>query len=56
MVKYNVARVADDAGDHVLDLGCSPGAWLQVACRHLGPSRAGGCVTGLDIKVHAACL
>lgn len=35
-------------GGSVLDLGCSPGAWLQVACRALG-SR-GGHVLGLDLK------
>lgn len=37
-------------GDRVLDLGCAPGAWLQVACRALGPIDAGGSVVGLDIK------
>ncbi|KAK7825907.1 ribosomal rna large subunit methyltransferase e, partial [Quercus suber] len=24
-------------GSSVLDLGCAPGAWLQVACQSLGP-------------------
>lgn len=31
----------------VLDLGCHPGAWLQVACRELGPQ--GGAVVGVDL-------
>ncbi|KAK3248996.1 hypothetical protein CYMTET_41565 [Cymbomonas tetramitiformis] len=35
-------------GGSVLDLGCSPGAWLQIACRALGPR--GGNVLGLDLK------
>ncbi|KAE9606127.1 hypothetical protein Lal_00024620 [Lupinus albus] len=34
----------------VLDLGCAPGAWLQVACQSLGPLRNGGSVLGIDIK------
>lgn len=29
-------------GGSVLDLGCHPGAWLQVVCQSLGPSHAGG--------------
>ena len=37
-------------GGVVLDLGCSPGAWLQVACRALGPPAAGGRVLGIDLK------
>lgn len=37
-------------GDYVLDLGCAPGAWLQVACRHVGPASKGGLVLGLDLK------
>lgn len=35
-------------GASVLDLGCAPGAWLQVACRSLGPSR--GAVLGVDLQ------
>ncbi|KAL2317223.1 hypothetical protein Fmac_031099 [Flemingia macrophylla] len=34
----------------VLDLGCAPGAWLQVACQSLGPIAAGGSVLGVDTK------
>ncbi|PIN01581.1 Cell division protein FtsJ [Handroanthus impetiginosus] len=37
-------------GSSVLDLGCAPGAWLQVACQHLGPIGKGGVVVGIDIK------
>lgn len=37
-------------GGRVLDLGCSPGAWLQVACKSLGPKRRGGLVLGIDIQ------
>ncbi|PKU76060.1 uncharacterized protein LOC110110220 [Dendrobium catenatum] len=38
------------AGASVLDLGCAPGAWLQVACRSLGPLEKGGAVVGIDLK------
>eukprot|EP01026_Neomeris_dumetosa_P075402 TRINITY_DN794_c0_g2_i2.p3 TRINITY_DN794_c0_g2~~TRINITY_DN794_c0_g2_i2.p3 ORF type:complete len:211 (-),score=33.92 TRINITY_DN794_c0_g2_i2:34-666(-) len=37
-------------GSSVLDLGSSPGAWLQVACQCLGPKEKGGIVLGIDIK------
>ncbi|KAJ3669441.1 hypothetical protein LUZ60_011391 [Juncus effusus] len=37
-------------GASVLDLGCAPGAWLQVACQSLGPLEKGGAVVGIDIK------
>jgi len=37
-------------GDRILDLGCAPGAWLQVACQLLGPLKAGGEVIGIDLK------
>ncbi|KAK1270576.1 hypothetical protein QJS04_geneDACA021589 [Acorus gramineus] len=37
-------------GDSVLDLGCAPGAWLQVACQSLGPFQNGGSVVGIDVK------
>ncbi|KAL4364616.1 hypothetical protein AHAS_Ahas07G0023900 [Arachis hypogaea] len=39
------------AGSSVLDLGCAPGAWLQVACQSLGPPNHGGSVLGIDLKV-----
>ena len=34
----------------MLDLGCHPGAWLQVACQSLGPRSKGGLVLGIDIQ------
>ncbi|KAL4188775.1 hypothetical protein AMTRI_Chr08g203750 [Amborella trichopoda] len=37
-------------GASVLDLGCAPGAWLQVACQSLGPLKNGGAVVGVDLK------
>ncbi|KAK7276288.1 hypothetical protein RIF29_17426 [Crotalaria pallida] len=38
-------------GSSVLDLGCAPGAWLQVACQSLGPlQNGGGFVLGVDLK------
>jgi 23S rRNA (uridine2552-2'-O)-methyltransferase len=35
------------AGARVLDLGCAPGAWLQVAAEIVGPR---GVVVGIDLK------
>jgi len=35
------------AGDRVLDLGCWPGGWLQVAARRVGD---GGRVVGVDLR------
>ncbi|XP_042477991.1 ribosomal RNA large subunit methyltransferase E [Macadamia integrifolia] len=37
-------------GASILDLGCAPGAWLQVACQSLGPLKNGGVVVGIDLK------
>ena len=34
----------------MLDLGCHPGAWLQVACESLGPAKKGGRVVGVDLQ------
>src|SRR5262245_29499020 len=34
-------------GDRVLDLGCAPGSWLQVASEVVGPR---GLVVGLDLQ------
>ena len=41
--KYRLIR----PGDKVLDLGCAPGAWLQVALQVVGPK---GFVEGIDLK------
>lgn len=35
------------SGDRALDLGCAPGAWLQVASEIVGPR---GVVVGVDLK------
>jgi 23S rRNA (uridine2552-2'-O)-methyltransferase len=40
-------------GDRVLDLGCAPGAWLQVASELVGPR---GVVVGIDLKPVTAQL
>jgi len=37
-------------GDRILDLGCAPGAWLQVSCQCLGPVKSGGLIIGVDLK------
>ena len=34
-------------GARVLDLGCAPGAWLQIASEVVGPR---GAVVGIDLK------
>ncbi|XP_051116484.1 uncharacterized protein LOC127241469 isoform X2 [Andrographis paniculata] len=44
--QYNIIT----PGASVLDLGCAPGAWLQVACQSLGPLGKGGIVLGVDVK------
>jgi 23S rRNA (uridine2552-2'-O)-methyltransferase len=41
------------AGDRVLDLGCWPGGWLQVAARRVG---YGGRVVGVDLRTLAPVL
>ncbi len=41
-------------GGAVLDLGCSPGAWLQVACQSIGPPNKGGAVVGIDLTAMKA--
>lgn len=35
------------SGDFVLDLGCAPGSWVQVASDLVGPR---GCVVGIDLQ------
>ena len=42
-------RMSILAGSNVLDLGCAPGAWLQVACQALGRGEK-GLVLGVDLK------
>src|SRR5919201_733577 len=43
---YNILK----KGDKVVDLGCAPGGWLQVAIKEVGSS---GKVVGLDLKTVA---
>ncbi|KAJ7519186.1 hypothetical protein O6H91_10G101900 [Diphasiastrum complanatum] len=44
--KYGIIK----PGASVLDLGCAPGAWLQVACQNLGSYKQGGAIIGVDVK------
>jgi len=49
---YKLAEIDDRKrllrrGDWVLDLGCAPGSWLQVAGERVGP---GGVVVGVDLQ------
>ncbi len=41
------------SGDVVLDLGCAPGSWLQVAAEIVGPQ---GLVVGLDLQEVRAAM
>lgn len=41
--KYGLIK----AGDHVIDFGCAPGGWLQVASKYVGSH---GRVFGFDLK------
>lgn len=55
---YKLAEIDDRKkllrpGDRVLDLGCAPGSWLQVAEERVGPT---GVVVGLDLQESAAGL
>ncbi len=47
--RYRVIR----PGDRVLDLGCAPGSWIQVAAKIVGAKGGvirGGCVVGIDLQ------
>ena len=48
LLSITVTRCACE-GNTVLDLGCAPGAWLQVACQALGPGDK-GLVLGVDLQ------
>ncbi len=45
--QINQAKRIIKRGDRVLDLGCAPGAWLQVALELVGDQ---GSVVGIDLK------
>jgi 23S rRNA (uridine2552-2'-O)-methyltransferase len=45
--QINERRQIIRRGDRVIDLGCSPGSWVQVACQIVGDK---GRVGGIDLK------
>ncbi|MBX3406040.1 MAG: RlmE family RNA methyltransferase [Phycisphaeraceae bacterium] len=45
--EINLRRQILRRGDMVLDLGCAPGSWVQVAAESIGPK---GLVVGVDLK------
>jgi 23S rRNA (uridine2552-2'-O)-methyltransferase len=45
--EINLRRKIFRRGDTVLDLGCAPGSWVQVAAECVGPK---GLVVGIDLK------
>ena len=47
LTQINDSKSLIKRGDTVLDLGCAPGAWLQVASELVGPS---GRVVGIDLN------
>lgn len=47
LVELDDRRQLIRPGDRVLDLGCAPGSWLQVAAERAGPK---GAVLGIDLK------
>lgn len=51
--QINHAKRLIRKGDRVLDLGCAPGAWLQIASELVGPK---GSVVGIDLKPVTANL
>ena len=44
--KFNLLK----KGNNVLDLGCAPGGWCQVAAQKVGINSSKSLVTGLDLK------
>ncbi|MBZ0172980.1 MAG: RlmE family RNA methyltransferase [Phycisphaerales bacterium] len=47
LVELDDRRQLIRPGDRVLDLGCAPGSWLQVAAERAGPK---GEIVGIDLK------
>lgn len=47
LLEINRRRKLIKRGDRVLDLGCAPGSWLQVAEKIIGPD---GLLVGIDLK------
>ncbi len=50
--KFNLLK----KGHHVLDLGCAPGGWCQVAAQKVGTKSSENLVVGLDLKQCEAIL
>jgi len=46
LIEIDERRELFREGDRVLDLGCAPGSWIQVACERIGPE---GRVVGIDL-------
>ena len=51
LIEINERKRLIRRGDAVLDLGCAPGSWLQVAAELVGPR---GVVAGIDLKAVVA--
>lgn len=47
LLEIQEKRTVLRSGDRVLDLGCAPGAWIQVASRIVG---ANGAIVGVDLQ------
>ncbi len=47
LLEINERKRLIHPGDAVLDLGCAPGSWMQVASKIVGPE---GCVVGIDLQ------
>jgi 23S rRNA (uridine2552-2'-O)-methyltransferase len=47
LMEIDERRSVLQRGDAVLDCGCAPGSWLQVAAERIGPK---GVVVGIDLK------
>ena len=47
LLEINERKRLIHPGDAVLDLGCAPGSWLQVASQIVGEE---GCVVGIDLQ------
>lgn len=52
LIQINDAKSIISKGDAVLDLGCAPGAWIQVALELIDPKGggSGGGVVGVDLQ------
>lgn len=53
LIEINAKKRLLGSGDRVLDLGCAPGSWLQVASKIVGDR---GLVMGIDLQETAIAL